>query len=50
MKNIQHKIDIALNHYDPKEFFPVFYDGRLGNRSEFVAYKLRRLVLHRSLV
>lgn len=30
--------------YQPTEFFPVLYEGRLQNKGEFVTYKLKNLM------
>jgi hypothetical protein len=44
MKNIQNKIEDVIYGYSPAEFMPIFRDGELANRREFIAYKLRSLV------
>src|SRR2546430_4070493 len=46
MESIKQTIDNALHNYNPDEFFPVFCDGRLDNRAEFVAYKAERAMEH----
>jgi tRNA(Ile2) C34 agmatinyltransferase TiaS len=35
-----------LYTYDRQEFFPIFEEGNLVNRNEFVAYKLHRVARH----
>jgi hypothetical protein len=40
LKHIQHKYDKIVYSYTPGEFLPIFIDGKLLNKSEFVAYKL----------
>jgi len=35
-------IENIIYSYDPNEFFPVLYEGRLENKAEFVLYKVRR--------
>jgi hypothetical protein len=39
-QTIQNKYDRAIYGYTPGEFLPIFVDGKLLNKSEFVAYKL----------
>ena len=34
-------LDMAFG-YDPREYFPVFVDGELSNKSQFVQYKAQR--------
>jgi hypothetical protein len=29
--------------YDPNEFLPIFVDGQLDNKNEFVAYKIKSM-------
>lgn len=41
MKHIVQTIDTMLYCYDPSEFFPVKYDGKLQNKGEYVWYKTR---------
>lgn len=41
---MKRKIEILTNCYDPKKYFPVRVDGKLHNRSEFIAYKIGCLV------
>lgn len=36
--------------YDKDRFFPVIYEGELLNTDEFILYKLRCLLFHRTLV
>ena len=31
--------------YQPNEFLPIYYDGRLANKKEFHLYKLKRAAL-----
>jgi hypothetical protein len=41
---IKNKYQDTVWGYDPKAFFPVLYEGRLQNKTEFLAYKLRCLI------
>lgn len=50
MKNIKQKIEIITNGYNPREFMPIWSGGELINRSDFVKYKLKKIILHRTLV
>jgi hypothetical protein len=34
----------AFYGYEPNKFLPIMVDGELANRSEFISYKLNRLV------
>lgn len=49
------KILEQLTMYNPDEFFPVYREGQLDNRAEFVAYKAEQFagalgrVAHRTL-
>lgn len=45
MTNINHKIKTIMYSYEPGEFIPIFYEGRLDNRNQFIAYKARRVAL-----
>lgn len=42
MKHIRNKLDNLLYAYNPDEFFPIWEDGQLLNRNEFIAYKAGR--------
>jgi hypothetical protein len=37
-------LDNLLYTYDPHEFFPVMYEGKLQNKSQFVRYKTKHLI------
>lgn len=37
------KIELAIYGYDKAEFMPIYYDGELANKTDFVAYKLNRI-------
>lgn len=50
MKNIKQTIHLITNCYTPNEFLPVFSGGELINKNEFVKYKLKKMIIHRSLV
>jgi hypothetical protein len=43
MTNITNTLENIIYGYDPDQFLPIFEDGSLANRSEFVQYKARRL-------
>jgi hypothetical protein len=45
LNKLKQSIENIIYNYDANEFMPVWYDGKLDNRNEFVAYKLRRLSL-----
>ena len=40
---IRQTVENAIYAYNPDEFFPVFRDGELDNRGEFIAYKAEKL-------
>jgi hypothetical protein len=42
MQHIKEKLELTLYGYDANEFMPVFYEGKLENKGEFVAYKASR--------
>lgn len=44
MKQIKQKLELAIYGYEPNQFLPIFYDGRLDNRLEFALYKAKRLI------
>lgn len=50
MKQIKQKIELIKYGYTPNEFLPIFSGGKLLNKSEFVSYKLKKIVFERSLV
>jgi hypothetical protein len=38
--------NLIINHFDtynPNEFLPIFVDGQLDNKNEFVAYKIKSM-------
>lgn len=37
--SLKQTLETSLYGYDPHEFFPIFYEGELMNKGEFVAYK-----------
>ena len=49
IQTIENKIQDTLFGYQATEFFPVFEEGKLANRSAFIAYKLRRAANHASI-
>lgn len=44
MLHITQTIENKLYSYDPTEFMPIYRDGEVENRAEFVAYKIGKLV------
>ena len=46
IQTIENKIEDTIYGYDAREFFPVFEEGKLANRSAFIAYKLRKAADH----
>ena len=46
IQTIENKIQDTLFGYQATEFFPVFEEGKLANRSAFIAYKLRKAADH----
>lgn len=50
MKNIKNTIETLRFGYSPNEFLPIFEDGKLRNRSQFVTYKIKKIVFAHSLV
>jgi hypothetical protein len=46
MINLKQTIENAIYSYQPEEFLPIFYDGELDNKAEFVAYKAERTLKH----
>lgn len=50
MKNIKNTIETLRYGYTPNEFLPIFSDGKLINKNEFISYKIRKIVTQRSLV
>lgn len=50
MKNIKQTIETLRYGYTPNEFLPIFIDGKLSNKSEFVTYKLKKIIVSHSLV
>lgn len=40
MKHIAETIEHAIYGYDPKEFLPIYYDGRPSNLGKFALYKV----------
>jgi hypothetical protein len=50
MKQIKQTIDLVFYSYTPNEFLPIFSGGELINKNEFVKYKLKKMIIHRSLV
>lgn len=42
VQKIHNTIENAVYGYVPGEFMPVWYDGQLDNRNEFIAYKAKR--------
>lgn len=43
VNKINNTIQNKLYTYNPSEFLPIFVDGRLDNRDEFIAYKAKRV-------
>jgi len=44
MKKIKQIIDHKLYSYNPREFMPIYMDGQLANKNQFVAYKIKHLI------
>lgn len=44
MKQITQTIQSVFDSYNPNEFLPIFRDGQLDNRTEFIAYKAKKFV------
>jgi hypothetical protein len=44
MKQYKQKLELAIYGYDSTEFLPVFRDGELANRTQFIKYKCNRLM------
>lgn len=42
MKTPKQTLDTILYTYDPTEFLPIFYNGKLYNRNEFIQYKAKK--------
>lgn len=43
IKNIQEKVQHTLYGYDKDEFLPIFVEGAWVNRTEFRAYKVKKV-------
>lgn len=41
---MKEKIEILVYGYDKTQFMPIFRDGELANRNEFIVYKAKRLI------
>lgn len=44
MKQIKQKFDSILYSYNPREFMPIYIDGKLANRNQFILYKVKTIV------
>lgn len=44
MQYITQKIENTIYSYDPAEFMPIWYEDKLANKSDFVRYKIKRLI------
>ena len=44
MKHIKQTIDNLLYGYDPREFMPIWCDGKLANRNKFILYKVQKMI------
>jgi len=42
MKQLIQKFENIVYTYDPNEFMPIFYNGSLTNKSDFLLYKAKR--------
>lgn len=42
MTSIKQHIEDSIYGYDAREFMPIFYEGHLENKAEFVAYKAEK--------
>ena len=49
MKNIKQTIELIKYGYTPNEFLPVFQDGHLINKREFITYKIKKIAIERTL-
>lgn len=43
-------IKTLFYEYDPARFMPVFVNGKLVNKSHFIAYKINAFITRKSLV
>ncbi len=50
MTKINNAIETLRYGYKPGEFFPIMSGGELLNKKEFVSYKLRCLIVKKSLI
>ena len=46
MRNLNNTIELLVYGYEPGKYMPIRINGKLSNKREFVAYKVRQL-LHR---
>lgn len=44
MKYITQTITNKLYTYNPKEFMPIYWDGKLANRNDFILYKIKHII------
>lgn len=44
MNQLTNKLDLILFGYNPQEFLPVRYDGKLINKRSYVLYRLGKLI------
>jgi len=44
MNRIKQTIDTMLYSYNPREFMPIYMDGKLANRNQFILYKVKNIV------
>ncbi len=44
MIQIRQRINKTIYGYNPQQFLPIWIDGKLSNRGEFITYKARRVV------
>ena len=42
MQKAINTIENAIYSYNPNEYFPVYRDGKLDNRADFIFYKLQK--------
>jgi hypothetical protein len=45
MMKITQTLDHIMYGYDTTEFLPIYIDGELSNRNQFIAYKARKAFL-----
>jgi hypothetical protein len=50
MKQIKQTIELALYGYTPNEFLPIFVEGKLQNKSEYISYRIKRAITHKTLL